>query len=340
MFEQLFNASTRQSPVIIAEIGAKYAEMDVLKSMVLSAKDCGADVVKFQTYEAETISTPGSFFTFEDGSKVPQFDFFKAYELDMDDHIELDRYCKEIGIEWFSTPSHPNDVKLLENFDPIAYKTGSDDLTNLPFLQHLAETGRPLVVSTGMCTLGEIEKAVKTIQDAGNDQLVLLHCVVSYPSKPEDANLLVIETLKAAFGLPVGLSDHTQDEFTSVLATQLGVAAIEKHFTLDYSLQLPDYQASLDAKAFKLLVDRVRLVPKAMGNGEKDIIETEKKWRASGRKSIFSTRQINKGEVIQAGDLVIRRPADGIHPHLLELITGRAATQDIPENTLLDWGMV
>lgn len=327
-------------PLIIAEIGAKYAELDIMKQMVKAAKDAGADMVKFQTYEAETISTPGSYFTFEDGSKVPQYEFFKKYELTREDHEELDNYCKKLGIPWFSTPSHPKDVDLLEDFDVPAYKTGSDDLTNLPFLRYIAEKERPMIVSTGMCTLGEIEKAVEAVTSTGNEQLVLLHCVVSYPSKPQDANLKAIETLRRAFGFPVGLSDHTTDEFTSVLATALGARVIEKHFTLDHAMQLADHQASLDPTAFARLVQMVRLVKPALGDGVKRILPTEEKWRAAARKSLYSKRAIAKGKTIREEDIVIRRPADGIHPHLLDLVVGRVAGRDILENTLISWDML
>ncbi|MBM3566307.1 MAG: hypothetical protein FJX42_09375 [Alphaproteobacteria bacterium] len=164
-------------PLIIAEIGAKYADLDTIKTMVRAAKGAGADIVKFQTYQAETISTPGSFFTFEDGSRVPQFEWFKKHELSDADHVALDACCRELGIAWISTPSHPSDADYLEKFNPIAYKTGSDDLTNTPFLSQIARKGRPMIVSTGMCTLGEIEKAVETIHAAGVRDVILLHCV-------------------------------------------------------------------------------------------------------------------------------------------------------------------
>lgn len=334
-FLEQFNA-----PLIIAEIGAKYADIDTLKDIVSAAKTAGADIVKFQTYRAETISTPGSFFTVEDGSKVSQFDFFKEHELDLGDHRLLDEHCKQIGIQWFSTPSHPEDVTLLEQFDPIAYKTGSDDLTNLSFLRHIAETGRPMIVSTGMCTLGEVERAVETILSTGNDQLILLHCIVSYPSRAEDANLKVIETLQRAFGLPIGLSDHTNDEFTSVLATALGAVAIEKHFTMDFGLNLPDGQAALDTKGLSRLVEKVRLTKKSLGTGVKKIEPTEVKWRQASRKSIFSVRDIPASKTIEMEDLIFRRPADGIHPHHADLLIGRKARIDIVANTLIDWNMV
>lgn len=327
-------------PLIIAELGAKYAALHVMKEMVTSAKAAGADLVKFQTYQAGTIATPGSVFTFEDGSKVSQFEFFKAYELSLEDHQELDACCRNAGIGWISTPSHPDDVDLLERFSPIAYKTGSDDLTNLGFLRHIAERGRPMIVSTGMCTLAEVEKAVQTIQGVGCPELILLHCVVSYPARVEDANLRAIDTLRRTFGIPIGLSDHTADEFTSVLAAQMDVAVIEKHFTLDHALKLPDHQASLDPVQFKTLVDRVRLVPKAMGDGVKRILPTEEKWRVAARKSLFSARGIRAGETIAPGDVVVRRPSDGIHPHDIDRIVGRTAKCDIPANTLFNWDMV
>ncbi len=330
----------RQAPLIVAEIGAKYGGLDTVKSMVTAAKAAGADCVKFQTYQAQTISTPGATFTFEDGSVVPQFDFFKQYELTLEDHLELDRYCAKEGIRWFSTPSHPNDLDLLERFDPPASKLGSDDLTNLPFIRKVAETGRLVIMSTGMCRMEEIEKAVETVQDSGNGKLVLLHCVVSYPSRPEEANLKMIPTLRKAFDLPVGLSDHTTDELTSVLATQLGAVMIEKHFTLDHALKLADHQASLDPEQFANLVRKVRLVPQAMGDGVKTILPTEKKWRAAGRKSIFVVRDVAAGEALTMENLAIRRPADGIHPHELEKVLGRKAVRAIPKETLLQWDMI
>jgi N,N'-diacetyllegionaminate synthase len=327
-------------PLIIAEIGANYGGIDVVQQMVRAAAACDVDMVKFQTYRADTISTQGCFFTFEDGSRVPQYEFFKAYELNAEHHEMLDVLCRELNIEWTSTPSHITDLDLLEHFDLPCYKTGSDDLTNLPFLRAIAETGRPMLVSTGMCSLAEIESAVDAIFSTGNRQLILLHCVVSYPSRIEDANLRVIETLKKAFGVPVGLSDHTQDEFTSVLATQMGVAIIEKHFTLDHALKLPDHEASLDPAEFRRLVERVRMVPQALGDGVKHIQPTEEKWRKAARKSLFAAVDIPEGTVIDERHIVVRRPGEGMHPHLLPIILGRRTRQFIEEGTLINWDLI
>ena len=340
MFSELKAAMGRGTPLIIAELGAKYAELPVMRGMIESAAGCGADMVKFQTYTADRIAMPGSWFTFEDGSRVSQQEFFRKYELTEHDHRDLIAHCGQTGIGWLSTPSSPEDVDLLESFQPSCYKTGSDDLTNLPFLRNIAGRGRPMIVSTGMCTLGEVEKAVEAIVSTGNRQLILLHCVVSYPSRPEDANLRAIETLRNAFGFPIGLSDHTGDEFTSVLATQLGAVIIEKHFTPDHSMKLPDHEASLDPQQFRRLVERVHLVSKALGSGVKEILGTEVKWRAAARKSIVSRRAISAGQKILEEDLDIRRPADGIHPHQIELLVGRTAVNDIPAGTLITWDMV
>lgn len=329
----------RGYPLIIAEIGANYGGMDVVKDMVRSAAGCGVDLVKFQTYRAETIATPGSYFTLEDGSRISQFDYFKAHELSKDDHDVLDALCQELGIQWISTPSHTSDLELLANYNLPFYKTGSDDLTNLPFLRAIAETGTPMLVSTGMCTLSEIEAAVETVLATGNQHLVLLHCVVSYPSSPEDANLKVIETLQKAFGLPVGLSDHTQDELTSILATQLGAVVIEKHFTLDHALRLPDHEASLDPEQFGRLVARVKLVSKTLGDGVKRILPTEQKWRQVARKSLFAAVDIPAGTVITEQHIAIRRPSEGIHPHHLPLVLGRVAKAFIPAGMLIQWDM-
>ncbi len=327
-------------PVLIAEIGARYAPMETLCEMVTAAQGAGADLVKFQTYRAETISTPGATFTFEDGSVVSQFDFFKAYELTAEDHRTLDAHCGDRGIGWISTPSHREDLALLERFDPIAYKTGSDDVTNLPFLRAIAETGRPILVSTGMATLGEVEAAVEAIRAAGNDQFILLHCVVSYPARAEDANLRVIETFRNAFGVPVGLSDHTTDGLTSILATQMGACVIEKHFCMDYALNLPDSQAALDTAGWAEMIRQVRRVGPALGDGVKRILPTEEKWRKAARKSIFALRPIAAGEVIAEDALTIRRPSDGLHPHLLPMVVGRRARVDIAAGALITLDML
>lgn len=317
-------------PLIIAEIGAKYAEMPVIKQMILGAKEAGVDLVKFQTFCAGTIAAPGAMFVMDNGDEVSQFEYFRSYELTEADHREIDTYCQSIGIGWISTPSHPDDITLLETFDPPAYKTGSDDLTNLQLLRRIARTGKPIIVSTGMSTLDEVANAVDTIRGVGNNEIVLLHCVVSYPSRAEDANLRAITTMRDAFGLSVGLSDHTTDEFTSVVATTLGATVIEKHLTLDHALKLPDNEASLDPAAFKRLVERVKMVKASLGDGKKSFTEKERQWRQVARKSLFASRDLRAGEQLTEDSIAIRRPGNGISPLQLDSIIGRTLTRDVP----------
>lgn len=329
----------KNHPLIIAEIGANYGGIETVEKMIHSAKESGADMVKFQTYKAETISTKGCFFEFENGEKISQYEFFKKNELTEKDHYRIDSVCKSLDIPWISTPSHKTDLELLENFNLPFYKTGSDDLTNLQFLKAIASKKRPMLVSTGISTLGEIEAAVEAIVSQGNNQIVLLHCVVSYPSRVEDANLNMITTLQNAFGFPVGLSDHTTNEFTSVLATQIGAVVIEKHFTLSHALKLPDHQASLDPKQFSELVKSVRMVPKAMGDGVKKIRGEEIVWRSAARKSLIAATHIRIGDTIKEEDIEVRRPGNGMHPNLLPLILGKRALVDIEAGTFIDLSM-
>jgi N,N'-diacetyllegionaminate synthase len=317
------SARDRGYPLVVAEIGAKYAALEVLTGAISAARRCGVDLVKFQSFTADAIATPEARMRTPEGRDVSQREFFKQYELSRSDHEALIGFCRHIGIGWFSTPSSRADVDLLEQFAPICYKTGSDDLTNLPLLRYIAQTGRPMVVSTGMSTMAEVEKAVETIRGAGNSAIVLLHCVVSYPSRPEDANLRAIGTLRERFGLPVGLSDHTTDEYTSVLAAAMGAEMIEKHFTPDHALKLQDDEASLDPEAMARLVQRVALVPKALGDGVKRVQDAEKTWRAAARKSLFAARDIAAGEPIRMEDLVVLRPAVGIGADDIEKVLGR-----------------
>jgi sialic acid synthase SpsE len=339
MFPALEAAQARREPLIVAELGARYAELDVMCAMVRAARDAGADMVKFQTYTAGTMARPDAVFTLPDGTTISQFEYFKRHELSQADHLALIAACKAAGVGWFSTPSHRTDLELLERLAPSCYKTGSDDLTNTLFLKAVAATGRPMLVSTGMCTLAEIEQAVRAIASTGNERLILLHCVVSYPASPADANLQVIETLRSAFGYPVGLSDHTQDDLTSILAAQLGAVVIEKHFTLDHALGLPDDNVALDPSEFGSLTRKVRLVRKALGSGVKRIEPVEESWRAAARKSLVAAREIAPGHEITEADLDCRRPADGLHPQLASSIVGRRARTRIPQGTPLDLAM-
>ena len=236
---------------------------------------------------------------------------------------------------FFSTPSDYSDVDFLEELEVPAYKTGSDDLTNYPFLEYIAKKKKPMIVSTGMCTLGEVEEAVGTIMSTGNDQLILLHCTVSYPPKLEFANLNVIETLKQAFGFPIGYSNHIDNIFAPVIAVTLGASVVEVHFTLDRMLKRQDYQVAFEPEELKAMIEQVRMIPILKGSGVKSISEPEKKWRRNGRKSLISARSMKTGEIIQREDIKIMRPGTGFHVRDLNLLVGRTLKKDIRENEII-----
>jgi sialic acid synthase SpsE len=271
----------------------------------------------------------------EDGTKVSQYEFFRSFEVSQAAHQELKRSAEELGLFFFSTPSHPTDVDFLEKLGLNAYKIGSDDLTNHRLLDYVARTGKPMVVSTGMCTLNEVDEALNTIGRAGNDQVVLLHCLVGYPAPLEDANLRVIRALQEAFGVPVGFSDHTPGSFAATLAVALGAVMVEKHLTLDRSRGGPDDLVACDPAGLACFVRDLRQVPVVLGDGRKRIMPGETKWRQAGRKSVVAARTILPGEWITADMLDVRRPGDGLHPRYWELVVGRRATTAIQEGELI-----
>ena len=320
---------------VISEIGAMYEDMDGMKKMIKASVDAGADAVKIQTYKAETIAHPDAEFEFEDGSRMSQLEFFKKYEISEDGHKELMLFAKELDAIFFSTPSDYSDVDFLEGLGVPAYKTGSDDLTNYPFLEYIAKKKKPMIVSTGMCTLGEVEEAVGTIMSTGNDQLVLLHCTVSYPPKLEFANLNVIETLKQSFDFPVGYSNHIDNIFAPVIAVTLGASVVEVHFTLDRMLKRQDYQVAFEPEELKAMIEQIRMIPILKGSGVKSISEPERKWRRNGRKSLISARSMKTGEKIQRKDIKIMRPGTGFHVRDLNLLVGRTLKKDIRENEII-----
>lgn len=320
----------RERPcIVIAELGAMYEDIDGMKELIRLSKEAGADMVKVQTFRAETISARDARLELEDGTFVPQCSFLKKYEISADQHRALFDYAKKIGIAFFSTPSYYDDVDFLDQLGVLVFKTGSDDLTNYPFLEYIAKKGKPMIVSTGMSTLEEIEKAVDTILGTANDQLILLHCIVSYPVKAEYANLNIINTLKERFKVPIGYSDHVPGIFSSVLAVSMGACVIEKHVTLNRTLKRPDYQASLEPQELKELVRQIRLIPILKGSTIRKVYPTEEKWRRNLRKSLVAARQIEKGEVIKREDIKIIRPGTGLPPCFMESFLGKYAQRKI-----------
>lgn len=326
-----------QPVFVIAEIGANFTGLEEARGQIDAAAEAGCDAVKLQTFRAETLVRKGAMFTFEDGSRTSQFEFFQARELDRGVHIALKAHIESKGMVFFSTPSHATDVELLESVGVDLYKIGSDDLTNLPFIEAVARTGKPVIISTGMCSLGEVEEAVARFASTGNRSLILLHCLVGYPAPRHEANLRAIETLQRAFAVPIGFSDHTPGSLAAVLAVSLGACAIEKHFTLDRSAGGPDNDTSLEPGEMAAMVRDLREIHLMLGDGIKRIQPGEVKWREAARKSVVASRPIRAGETIAADALAVKRPGDGLHPRHFEEIVGNVARSDLARDEAIRW---
>jgi len=270
-------------------------------------------------------------------SEESQYEMIKKLELSFEDFMKIKDYCDKKGVIFLSTPFDYESVDFLENLVPL-YKIGSGEITNLPFLEYIAKKGKPIILSTGMSTLGEVEEAVKTIKNVNSSlPLALLHCVSNYPAKYEDVNLRVMLTLKEAFKLPVGYSDHTLGIEIAIAAVALGAKIIEKHFTLDRGLPGPDHKASLEPDELKKMVKAIRNVEEALGSGIKKTAQSELKVMKVARRSLVAARDIRAGEVVKESDILIKRPGTGILPKFKEIIIGMRLTRDVKKDNPFDW---
>ena len=334
-----------EEPVfIIAEAGVNHnGEISLAKQLVDVAYDAGVDAVKFQTFKTENVITRTAKMADYQKKQVhdadSQFEMAKKLELDYGDFVELKEYCDNKGILFLSTPHSPDAVDFLEALVP-AYKIGSGDLTNLPFLEQIARFDKPIILSTGMATMNEVTDAVDAIVHAGNDKIVLLHCVTSYPADLEDVNLKAIDTLRRTFSLPVGYSDHTLGPTATIAAVSLGACVIEKHFTLSKDLAGPDHKASLEPVELDKLVKTIRALEKALGDGVKKPTPTERAIMEVVRKSIVAKVSIPKGTGITEEMIAIKRPGHGIAPKFWSEVVGKKAAVDIEEDTVLTTSMI
>ena len=325
---------------IIAEIGGNFLNLKEARKLIDLACEAGANAVKLQTYRAETISSKSAMYDMPNTGHVRQFDLFKKYEVDFDLHKDIWDYCREKGIFIFSTPSHVTDIDLLEKLGCAAYKIGSDDVANIPFLKEVASIGKPIIMSTGMCTMDEVRESVSAILSKGNQDLVLLHCVTNYPADPVDANLRVIPEMKKEFGLPVGYSDHTIGNLCCFGAVAVGANAIEKHFTYDKNAEGPDHMLSADPAEFRQLVSSIRILEDAMGDGVKHPSRGEKSTRINNRKSVIAVKDISQGTVISKDMVAIKRPGFGIQPKYVQQVVGGIARVDIKAEEPILWEQV
>lgn len=323
---------------IIAEIGGNFTTFDQACRLVDEAAGCGVDAVKLQTYRAETLSSRVAMFDMENTGVTSQYDLFNKYAIDEKLHYEVFLYSQDKGLDWFSSPSHESDVDLLERCGVGVHKIGSDDAVNLPFLRYVARTGKPILLSTGMCTLEEVKQSVEAILAAGCSQLMLLHAITSYPTHPENVNLAAMQTLMQTFpDLCVGYSDHTLSPVASLCAVAMGARIIERHFTWDKSAEGPDHILSADPVEMKWLVDAIRSFEIMRGSGIKEPAPSEATTRRNNRKSLVLTQPLRAGDRITANDLAIKRPGYGIQPRYYEQVLGRAVGLDLDADAVLDW---
>lgn len=323
----------RKSCFIIAEGGVNHnGDINIAKKLVDTAFEAGADAVKFQSFKAENLVTknaPKAEYQKKTTGSGNQYEMLKKLELSYEDHVLLKKYCEGKGIAFISTPFDFESVDLLEKLDIPLYKISSGDLTNTPFLKHIAKLNKPMIVSTGMSNLGEVEVAIKAIKEAGNDKISLLHCTSNYPTDYEDVNLNAMITLKNAFNLPIGYSDHTVGIEVPIAAVAKGAKIIEKHFTLDKDMEGPDHKASLNLEELKRMVTSIRNIEKAFGDGIKRCNESEKNTKQVARKSIVAKVNIRKGETISYENITLKRPGNGISPIFIDEIIGKVAISDI-----------
>jgi sialic acid synthase SpsE len=323
---------------IIAEIGGNFTRLEEAQTLIDAAARTGVDAVKLQTYKADTVASRKAVFDMENTGVVSQHELFKQYEIDLDLHKAIFDYAARSGLDWFSTPSHQSDADMLESLGVGAHKIGSDDAINLPFLRYVARTGKPMILSTGMCTMGEVHESVAAVREAGVKQLLLLHAITSYPTHPEHVNLRAMQTMMSEFpDLAVGYSDHTIDSTACICAAAMGARILEKHFTWDKNAPGPDHMLSADPQEMKAIVDAVRSFELMRGDGVKRPAASEAKSRINNRKSIVMARAASAGEPLTAAHLAIKRPGYGIAPkHLGELI-GRRPCHALEADEVLTW---
>lgn len=331
-------------PYIIAEIGSNHnGDMALAKTMIDSAVSCGCDAVKFQSW------TPQSLIAREEYDRNIRYDdnprkhwgslreMVEKYYLREDQHAELKQYCDDAGIDFCSTPFSEAEVDLLEKLGAPYHKIASMDVNNLRLLRYVASMGKPVLLSTGMATLGEIENAIKEITAAGNNQIVLLHCISVYPPEYEDIHLNNILMLRNTFGYPVGFSDHSIGYSIPLAAVALGVCLIEKHFTIDKNMEGWDHEISADPDEMSVIVKESAHVSKALGSHTRTVSAAEQQKIAKLRRSIVAAQSMQKGHVIRDEDIAFKRPGTGIAPDRASLVVGRKLSRSVGADELLGW---
>jgi N,N'-diacetyllegionaminate synthase len=329
--------------LIIAEAGVNHnGEIDIALELVRRAAEAGADLVKFQTFQTgRSIARHAPKADYQKqttGAAESQYEMVRQLELSLDDHRRLLEECRRCGIGFFSTAFDRDSHDLLIGLGIDRVKIPSGELTNLPLLRHMTREGLPVILSTGMATLGEVEAALGVIEMNGipREKITILHCTTEYPAPMAEVNLRAMLTLSAAFGTTVGYSDHTEGIEIPIAAVALGATIIEKHFTLDRSMPGPDHRASIDPGQLTAMVSAIRNIEVALGNGLKVPTASELKNKLIARKSIVAARNIGVGEVFDEANLDTKRPGTGLSPMLWDEVIGRVAKRDFDEDELIE----
>lgn len=334
---------TRQRVLIIAEAGVNHNGcIELARSLVDVAADAGADVVKFQTFSADRLATqhaPKADYQLVSAKyEQSQFEMLRQLELSPKMHNELLAYCKTQGVCFLSTGFDIQSLDYLASLDIETFKIPSGEITNLPYLRHVGKFGKRVIISTGMATLGEIEAALNVLERAGTPRykIIVLHCTSAYPASIQDVNLRAMQTIRDAFGVQVGYSDHTLGIEVPIAAVALGATVIEKHVTLDRTMPGPDHKASLEPSEFSAMVQAIRNIENALGDGIKRPVDAEVKNSDVVRKSLVASSSIRAGEIFSADNVCPKRPGVGLSPMLWDMVIGRVAKRDYSIDELIE----
>lgn len=328
------------SVLIIAEAGVNHnGSMELAKQMVVAAKEAGADYVKFQTFIPKNLvsrfAEKAEYQKKTTGEEDSQLQMLEKLALTQEDFVELQSYCKEVGIGFISTPFDLESIVFLNTLDMDFWKLPSGEVTNLPYLEKIAQTGKKIVMSTGMCEMDEIQATLQVLESNGAGEITVLHCNTEYPTPFADVNLLAMRQMAEVLQKPIGYSDHTVGIEVPVAAVALGATVIEKHFTLDKAMEGPDHAASLEPAELAEMVRAIRNIELARGDGKKKRTASEEKNCQVARKSIVAAKDIKAGEVFSEDNLTVKRPGNGISPMKWYEVIGTRATRDYKADELI-----
>ncbi len=336
--------STQNKVIVIAEAGVNHnGDIDLAEKLVTEASNAGADVVKFQTFNSSlciAANAPKAPYQMQSCQDIEsQLDMVRKYELSFSQHLLLSEACQEEGIEFLSTAFDMPSIDLLGSIGLKRWKIPSGEITNLPFLRRIGTLKQPVILSTGMANLGEIEAAIDVLEKAGTkrDHITILHCTTEYPAPLDEVNLRAMQTIAQAFGVPVGYSDHTDGIFIPIAAVAMGATVIEKHLTLDRTMEGPDHRASLEPDQFAAMVEGIRAIERALGDGVKRPTASECDNLSIVRKSIVAARPIQSGDLFSDENIIAKRPGTGISPMHWDVLIGRNASRAYATDDLIEW---